>query len=51
MGVNARSYMSWQLPVRTSPIHSAAMIDAIDADVLERVFDEGGIAVIPASRA
>jgi aspartate kinase len=47
MGVNARSYMSWQLPVRTSPIHSAAMIDAIDAGVLERVFEAGGIAVIP----
>jgi aspartate kinase len=47
MGVNARSYMSWQLPVRTSPTHSAAMIDAIDAEVLERVFEERGIAVIP----
>jgi len=47
MGVNARSYMSWQLPVRTTPTHSAAMIDAIDADVLERVFAERGIAVIP----
>jgi aspartate kinase len=47
MGVNARSYMSWQLPVRTTPTHSAAMIDAIDAEVLERVFAERGIAVIP----
>jgi aspartate kinase len=47
MGVNARSYMTWQLPIRTSQTHSAAMIDAIDAEVLERVFDEGGIAVIP----
>ena len=47
MGVDARSYMSWQLPVRTTPTHSAAMIDAIDADVLERVFEGGGIAVIP----
>ncbi|HZG44838.1 MAG TPA: aspartate kinase [Allosphingosinicella sp.] len=47
MGVNARSYMSWQLPVRTTPAHSAAMIDAIDADVLEGVLTSGGIAVIP----
>ena len=47
MGIDARSYMSWQLPVRTTPTHSAAMIDAIDADVLERVFEGGGIAVIP----
>ncbi|SMF74231.1 aspartate kinase [Allosphingosinicella indica] len=47
MGLNARSYMGWQLPIRTSPAHSAALIDGIDVDVLERVFDGGGIAVIP----
>ena len=47
MGLNARSYMGWQLPIRTTPAHSAALIDAIDASVLERVFSEGGIAVIP----
>ncbi|QPQ56357.1 aspartate kinase [Allosphingosinicella flava] len=47
MGVNARSYMGWQLPIRTTPAHSAALIDAIDADILEGVFSENGIAVIP----
>ena len=47
MGINARSYMGWQLPIRTSAAHAAALIDGIDADVLERVFDDGGIAVIP----
>jgi aspartate kinase len=46
MGLNARSYMGWQLPIRTSG-HVAALIEGIDARVLERVFDEGGIAVIP----
>jgi aspartate kinase len=46
MGLNARSYMGWQLPIRASG-HAAALIDHIDADVLERVFAEGGIAVIP----
>ncbi|MDB5691141.1 MAG: aspartate kinase [Alphaproteobacteria bacterium] len=46
MGLNAKSYMGWQLPIRTSG-HVAGLIDGIDADVLERVFDEGGIAVIP----
>jgi aspartate kinase len=46
MGLNARSYMGWQLPIRTSG-HAAALIEGIDARVLERVFDEGGIAVIP----
>jgi aspartate kinase len=46
MGVNARSYMGWQLPIRTSG-HASALIDDIDSSVLERVFGEGGIAVIP----
>ncbi len=46
MGLNARSYMGWQLPIRASG-HAAALIDHIDADILEGVFAEGGIAVIP----
>ena len=46
MGLNAKSYMGWQLPIRASG-HSAALIENIDVDVLERVFDESGIAVIP----
>src|ERR1700761_7672756 len=31
MGVNARSYMGWQLPIKTTASHSAAMIDEIDS--------------------
>jgi aspartate kinase len=46
MGLNARSYMGWQLPIRASG-HAAALIDHIEADVLEGVFAQGGIAVIP----
>ena len=46
MGLNARSYMGWQLPIRASG-HAAALIEGIDVEVLERVFDGGGIAVIP----
>jgi aspartate kinase len=46
MGVNARSYMGWQLPIRASG-HSSALIDYIDSSVLENVFAQGGIAVIP----
>ena len=47
MGLNAKSYMGWQLPIRTTTAHAAALIDGIDVDVLERVFDDKGIAVIP----
>ncbi|TFI59155.1 aspartate kinase [Sphingomonas parva] len=46
MGLNARSYMGWQLPILTSG-HTAGLIEGIDAAVLDRVFSEGGIAVIP----
>ena len=46
MGTNARSYMGWQLPIRASG-HAAALIEGIDAAVLEGVFAQGGIAVIP----
>src|SRR4028119_694945 len=47
MGLNARSYMGWQLPIRTTHSHSAALIDHIDVSILQRIFIEGGIAVIP----
>lgn len=46
MGVDARSYMSWQLPIRASG-HTAGLIDHIEAEILERVFEQGGIAIIP----
>jgi aspartate kinase len=46
MGLNAKSYMGWQLPIRASG-HAAGLIEAIDAEALESVFQRGGIAVIP----
>ncbi|HLL58800.1 MAG TPA: aspartate kinase, partial [Allosphingosinicella sp.] len=46
LGLNARSYMGWQLPIRATG-HAAALIDGIDVEVLEKVFNDGGIAVIP----
>jgi aspartate kinase len=46
MGLNAKSYMGWQLPIRASG-HAAGLIEAIDAEALESVFRQGGIAVIP----
>ncbi|MGQ0661645.1 aspartate kinase [Sphingosinicella sp.] len=46
MGLNARSYMGWQLPIRASG-HATGLIEGIDVAVLERVFDAAGIAIIP----
>jgi aspartate kinase len=46
MGVKARSYMGWQLPIRASG-HVSALIETIDVSVLDRAFEAGGVAVIP----
>jgi aspartate kinase len=46
MGVKARSYMGWQLPIRASG-HVSALIEEIDVAVLNRAFEAGGVAVIP----
>ena len=34
MGLNAKSYMGWQLPIRASG-HSAALIEGIDVEVID----------------
>jgi aspartate kinase len=47
MGVNARSYMGWQLPIRTSQSHSAALIDGVDPALLEKLFASKAVAIIP----
>src|SRR6056297_346940 len=46
MGVPARSWQGWQVPVRTSAAHGAARIEAIETEALERKFAEGLHAVI-----
>ena len=46
MGVPARSWQGWQVPVHTSDAHGAARIEGIDTDNLDRKFAEGLHAVI-----
>ena len=46
MGVPARSWQGWQVPVRTNMSHGAARIEAIETDNLARKFGEGLHAVI-----
>lgn len=46
MGVNARSWQGWQIPIRTSGAHGAARIEDIDGSDLIRRFGEGQVAVI-----
>jgi aspartate kinase len=47
IGVNARSWQGWQLPIRTSNAHGSARILEVSGDVLIQRFKEGGeVAVI-----
>ncbi|MEF2074327.1 aspartate kinase [Consotaella aegiceratis] len=46
MGVNARSWQGWQIPLKTDGAHGAARIDDVDASEIVRRFAEGQVAVI-----
>lgn len=46
MGVHARSWLGWQIPIRTDNSHGAARILDIDGAFLIKRFGEGQVAVI-----
>ncbi len=46
MGINARSFMGWQL-VRASGVHGNARVEAIESNALDEALSGGTIAVIP----
>ena len=47
LGLKARSWVGWQLPVRTDGAHAKARIKAIDTAGIEQGFGRGEIAVVP----
>lgn len=47
LGVNARSWQGWQIPVRTNSVHSKARIGAIEGGEIISRFAEGQVAVVP----
>jgi aspartate kinase len=47
MGVKARSWLGWQLPIRTSDAHASARIADIDTAALDASLASGEVAVIP----
>lgn len=47
MGVNARSWLGWQLPIRTSDAHASARIATVDTEGLNAALSAGQVAVIP----
>ena len=46
-GVKARSWLGWQMPIRTNDAHSSARIETIDSKVLVATMVSGEVAVIP----
>src|SRR6266403_1949119 len=46
IGVNARSWLGWQIPLRTDGVHGKARIVDIPTAELERRFKDGQVAVI-----
>ena len=47
LGVPARSWLGWQLPIRTSDAHASARIEDIDTEALSAALARGEVAVIP----
>ncbi|MBB5684024.1 aspartate kinase [Sphingobium boeckii] len=47
LGVKARSWLGWQLPIRTNDAHASARIQDIDTEALIAAMAAGEVAVIP----
>src|ERR1043166_1866853 len=43
LGVNARSWLGWQVPIRTDGVHGKARIESIHTVELERCLGEGQV--------
>jgi len=46
IGVSARSFLGWQLPIRTNNMHGDASIESIETSNLQTFFKENSVAVI-----
>ncbi|MDH3593663.1 MAG: aspartate kinase [Rhodospirillales bacterium] len=46
LGVAARSWLGWQIPIRTDSAHGSARIERIEIDEIVRRFAEGQVAVV-----
>lgn len=46
LGVPARSFLGWQVPIHTDDMHGAARIGTIETETLEKCLSEGRVAVV-----
>jgi aspartate kinase len=47
LGVKARSWLGWQLPIRTTAAHSVARIEEVGTEAILASMREGAVAVVP----
>ncbi|WP_436278035.1 aspartate kinase [Parerythrobacter lacustris] len=47
LGCKARSWLGWQMPMKTSDAHAKARIETVDAPAMVAAMEAGEIAVIP----
>ncbi|HEY1413642.1 MAG TPA: aspartate kinase, partial [Rhodopila sp.] len=46
MGVKARSWLGWQVPINTSAVHGSARIEGVPADDMRKAIEGGEVAVV-----
>src|SRR5919109_37007 len=46
LGIDARSWLGWQIPIRTDGVHGKARIEAIDVAEIRRRLAQGQVAVV-----
>src|SRR2546421_10907752 len=46
LGVDARSWLGWQIPIRTDGVHGKARIEGIDVTEIRRRLAQGQVAVV-----
>ncbi len=47
LGIQARSWLGWQVPIHTDGVHSKARIKSINTDTVIERLEDGQVAVIP----
>src|SRR6201996_5041659 len=46
MGVKARSWLGWQVPIETSAMHGSARIEGVPATAMQQALAKGEVAVV-----
>ncbi len=46
MGIKARSWLGWQVPINTSAVHGSARIEAVPASDMKKAIESGEVAVV-----